>query len=374
MRLYPEDDWRRLVRYLTGECSAGQKEQTEAWILENEERAQLMDELNQIWDATDLRLQDRDVDAAWEEIRAELTPESYPERNRRDQKAGTSAETSDRPPEGRRHESYVQKRRSGRVRPSVVKRLSGIGGVLLIATILVSLLVWDVSFDGANHSGSKTFSTEAGQRATVRLNDGSNVHLNVDSRLTLSSGFAENNRTVRLEGEAYFEVADEKSTPFVVQVDGIRAEVVGTAFNIESYSGASGHQVAVTEGSVTVHSDQSADDDTLQLRANNLGIVSGGHIQVVRGSAEIQKEIAWKDGQLVFDDAPFDRVVRELERWYDIPVKAEVDAKEVDHLNATFQEESLREAARAISVALDLQYEDENGTVTFYRRNEAETL
>lgn len=371
MRLNSREAWHQLVRYLTGESSPAQKEKTEAWILEDETRAQIMDDLGRIWEASDVRLPSRDVDAAWEDLRSELDESSEPENAGGRMKSGAVNDTSSQPSVKTRNDRPVAQARGSR--PSMMKRLSRVGRVLLIAALVGTLVLSDILFESASSSDSKKFSTDAGQRATVRLNDGSKVHLNVESQLKLSAGFGDRNRTVYLDGEAFFEVADDRSNPFVVRMDGARTEVVGTAFNIESYSEGRDHQVAVTEGSVMVHPDRSDRADTLQLRADNLGILTDGHVQVLRESAEIQKEIAWKDGQLVFNDAPFDQVVRDLRRWYGAEIRAEVDVDRVEHLNATFKEESLHEAVHAISVALDLRYREEGRTLTFYRLGNADT-
>lgn len=372
MRLYSKETWHRLVRYLTGETSSAQKKnETEAWILEDETRAQLMDDLGRIWDASDVRLPSRDVDAAWEELGSELDASSNPETTGCRMKTEAENDTSSQSSVMTRNDRPVTRAQGSR--PSMMTRVSRVGGVLLITVLLGILVLSEIPFDSTSSSDTKIFSTDAGQRATVRLNDGSKVRLNVESQLTLEPGFGESNRTVSLDGEAFFEVADDRSNPFVVRMGGARTEVIGTAFNIESYSEGRDHQVAVTEGSVMVHPDRSGRADTLQLRADNLGILADGHVQVLRESAEIQKEIAWKEGQLVFNDAPFEQVVRDLGRWYDAEVRAEVDVDQVEHLNATFKEESLREVAQAISVALDLRYREEGGKLTFYRTVNADT-
>jgi len=367
MDSYPEMDWRRLVRFLTGECSPGQGETIQAWILEDEDRAKLMDELKRIWDASEAPIPPRDVDAAWEEVNVRLESdapggESEPNGKEPPSTGTTGSPPSDEAPSGT---LFAPPSRWG---SSLVARPVILGGMLLAVGIAVSYVFYEGTALFPDEPAPRTFSTEAGQRATVRLGDGSKVRLNVDSRLEVRSGFGRTNRSVHLDGEAYFEVTDDEAHSFVVRVDGARTEVLGTAFGVRAYPDAEAPKIAVAEGQVTVHSDRSTVPDTVRLGSNTLGMISGEHIKVVRQNAEIQKAIAWTDGRLVFDDTPFDQVVRRLQRWYDSPVKAQVDAEKVDRLNATFEEESFRQAIRAISVALDLQYRKDGRAVVFYRR------
>lgn len=362
MDKHPEMDWHRLVQFLAGECSPDQDPKIRSWIVEDEDRAKLMDEIKRIWEASGKSIRSRDVDAAWEEVRGELeseSPDVSPESNvEKDSSTGKTNASSTRldssPPCARRRSSAT--------------RAMVFGGMLLVGMLAAAVVFYQKNASSVGEDTSRIFSTEAGQRTTVRLSDGSKVRLNVDSRLEVEPGFAKTNRRVYLNGEAYFEVTDGSLHPFVVQVDGARTEVLGTAFGINAYPGPSAPKVVVKEGQVAVHPAQSASQDAVRLEDNTLGVISGGHIEVFQRSAEIQKEIAWTDGRLVFDDTPFDQVIRRLQRWYGRPVTTQVDAEKVDRLNASFKEESFHRAIRAIAVALDLQFRKEGSAVVFYRR------
>lgn len=373
MNSHPERDWRRLARFLAGECSPDQDRKVRSWIVEDEERARLMDDLKRIWEASGTSVQSRDVEAAWEEVRGQLGADgpgggTEPNAATGSSPGTTNALTSSPPPSSR-----PRSRSSSSRRRPLGNRAVAVGGMLLVAVLAVAVVFYQNEAPSPAEGTPRIFSTEAGQRTTVRLGDGSKVRLNVDSRLEVQPGFGTTNRRVYLNGEAYFEVTDDSARPFVVQVDGARTEVLGTAFGVRAYPDKSSPKVAVSEGEVAVHSDQSASRDTVRLEGNTLGVISGGHIEVVRRNAEIQKEIAWTDGRLVFDDAPFDRVVQRLQRWYGRSVTTRVDPATVDRLNAAFKDESFHQAIRAISVALDLQYRKEGTAVVFYRQDPDES-
>jgi ferric-dicitrate binding protein FerR (iron transport regulator) len=319
-----------------------------------------MDDLRDVWTATDQSLPSRDVDAAWEDVRRTLELEEKAggiDASCEEKQDGNTGEERKRP-RGLRHGGY-----------RFATRLTALSGVVLLATVLVTALVYE--FSGGSDAGAtpRVFTTNPGERATLRLSDGSKVRLNVDSRLTLAEGFGTDNRTVSLDGEAFFKVAHDTSLSFVVRMNGARATALGTAFNVEAYAEASRQEVAVTEGLVSLQAGQTSSTDDIRLKPNHLGMVLGSHLQALRDDAAVHKTIAWTDGQLVFSDAAFNEVVRRLERWYNVEIVSHVEAREVDRLNASFHEESLAEAVEAISVALDLEYRQKEDAVVFYRRD-----
>jgi ferric-dicitrate binding protein FerR (iron transport regulator) len=322
-----------------------------------------MDDLREVWEETDHSPESRDVDAAWEEISREL--ELSTDENRE----GVAA--TDNPvgeaPSGRESARRV-KRHSFR-RTSVSIRLSVLVGVVLLTTALAVAYIYDPSSTTNRKDSPKVFTTKPGQRATVRLADGSKVRLNAESHLEVASDFGEQNRTVRLNGEAYFEVARDTATSFVVRAGGVRATALGTAFNVEAYAGANKQEIAVTEGVISLESGKESIRDTVHLRADYLGMVYGSHLQKLRDNAAVHRKTAWTKGQLVFSDTDFDEVTRRLERWYDVEIDSRIDSEEVDRLNASFHEESLGEVLEAISTALDLTYRREENAVVFYRRS-----
>lgn len=363
MALPPDINWSRLVRYLTGESEPEEKSRTRDWILEDRNRARLMDDLREVWEETDHSPQPRDVDAAWEKIsrELELSTDEY-----KKGMAGTDNPASEAP-SGR--ESATREKRYSFRRTSISTRLSVLVGVVLLTTALAVAYIYDSSSTTNRKGSPKVFTTKPGQRATVRLADGSKVRLNAESRLEVTAGFGDQNRTVRLSGEAYFEVAQDTTTSFVVQAGGVRATALGTAFNVEAYAEANKQEIAVTEGVISLESGKESIRDTVHLRADYLGMVYGSHLQKLRDNAAVHRKTAWTKGQLVFSDTDFDEVTRRLERWYDVEIDSRVDSEEVDRLNASFHEESLGEVLEAISTALDLMYRQEENTVVFYRRS-----
>ena len=103
---------------------------------------------------------------------------------------------------------------------------------------------------------SKLYSviTEKGQKTTVILPDGTTVWLNSDSRLSYDMSYDINDRNVKLEGEGYFEVAEDQERPFTVHLANYSVTALGTSFNISAYSNENHITTTLIEGKVRVHS------------------------------------------------------------------------------------------------------------------------
>lgn len=157
--------------------------------------------------------------------------------------------------------------------------------------------------------------TPPGGKYMLTLADGTKVWLNASSRLSFPSSFTGNQRLVELEGEAYFEVAQNKSLPFIVKAKGTNIEVLGTAFNIMAYLDEADTKTTLVEGSVRV------DNRNIrkQLKPGLQAITnSSAPIRVV--AADMKEALSWKEGYFYFKDEPLNSIMRKLQRWYNIEV------------------------------------------------------
>lgn len=166
----------------------------------------------------------------------------------------------------------------------------------------------------------RTLATHAGERQEAVLPDGSRLTLNVNTRLQVA--LYEDRREVRLlEGEAFFSVAPDAVRAFVVLADPATVEVTGTRFNVRR----DGQQVSVgvESGSVDVSSGPWWRAQTRRLTAGQAlrSRDDGALDQTVAVSME--NLTAWREGKMVFDDAPLAAVVRELNRYLPQPARLE---------------------------------------------------
>ena len=168
--------------------------------------------------------------------------------------------------------------------------------------------------------GVQRYATAVGESRLVALADGSRVTLNTDTRLRSSQDDA---RTVWLEGgEAYFDVAHDPQHPFVIQAGASRITVLGTRFTVRREDG--GTRVLVAQGRVRV-SDGAA---TVELAPDEEALAHAGAIaRSVHDTAHTDRQLAWREGRIVFDRTPLGDAVGEFNRYNER--KIVVDGPEV---------------------------------------------
>lgn len=159
----------------------------------------------------------------------------------------------------------------------------------------------------------------AGNRTNIILPDGTEVWLNANTSLRFPSTFSRKSREVILDGEAYFNVTKSKK-PFVVKTDKYNVEVLGTTFDVESYSGDSVFKTALFTGKVKLYSEDQAENalylnpgQTAQQIDNALQVSSTTDINIYR----------WREGLIYIENKSFDEIMSVFEKYYNVQIKIE---------------------------------------------------
>ena len=169
-----------------------------------------------------------------------------------------------------------------------------------------------------------TIKTPVGGQYRVVLSDGTKVWLNSGSSIKFPVTFVGNERSVEIEGEAYFEVAKDKKKPFKVFSDDQVVEVLGTHFNVNAYKDEANIKTTLAEGSVKVSSDGVSNMITpgqqarLSRKSHAMNIVA----------VDTDAAISWKDGLFVFNDEDIHSIMRKVSRWYGVEVVFQNDINE----------------------------------------------
>lgn len=156
----------------------------------------------------------------------------------------------------------------------------------------------------------QTIEVPLGGQYQIRLTDGTKVWLNALSKLSFPTVFKDNKREVSLEGEAYFEVAENKTKPFFVHTDIQKVAVLGTSFNINSYD-RQNHITTLISGSLAV----SSHGQQVLLTPGTQSQIQGS--KLLKQTVDTEVISAWKDGLFVFTKEPLESIIKKLERWYD---------------------------------------------------------
>ncbi|HEU4606521.1 MAG TPA: FecR domain-containing protein [Chitinophagaceae bacterium] len=163
-----------------------------------------------------------------------------------------------------------------------------------------------------------TISTPRGGQYQLVLADGSKVWLNAASSLRFPTAFTGKERRVELKGEGYFEVAHDETRPFHVDVNDMDVQVLGTHFNINSYSDEDAVRTTLLEGAVKV----SRGGKEQLLRPGQQAVIAEGSSEIaLEKNQDMDRVISWKNGLFDFENDPLPVVMRQLSRWYDVEVK-----------------------------------------------------
>lgn len=209
----------------------------------------------------------------------------------------------------------------------------------------------------------------------LRLADGTRVVLGPESRMWIGAGFASGARgprTVRLAGEALFEVVHSATQPFHVYTPTSIVEDLGTEFVVTSYPETKGTRVVVASGIVAVHraaAHLGAGMPLVTLKRGDMGTVNVDGIRVVQRDIDVAPYLAWTRDTLAFDGTPLGEVVPAMARWYDMDLRLSDSALAQKKLTAMFSVESGAVALDLIAMSLGLTIEQRDGAATLRARS-----
>ncbi|MDR1402839.1 MAG: DUF4974 domain-containing protein [Tannerellaceae bacterium] len=215
--------------------------------------------------------------------------------------------------------SYKQFMRRMKLRTFYRYACRTVGYAAAIALLTISVHFYHVYYyrHSVNISETSLF-VPAGQRVSLTLSDGTAVWLNARTRLTYPTAFVGAQRRVSVEGEAFFEVAKDKSKPFIVSANGTEVKVAGTSFNVYSYPDEPVSRISLLEGSISVHSKTSPDIE-VTLRPQEEVIVQNQ--TMIIGKIPNNDYFLWKEGIYSFENETLGNILKKLELYYDIKIE-----------------------------------------------------
>lgn len=161
---------------------------------------------------------------------------------------------------------------------------------------------------------------ENGQTKVLRLSDGTLVRLNAGSSLFYPQRFSRlfSRRDVYLDGEAHFDVAENRSQPFVVHVGNLKVKVLGTHFNVKAYPAEELVTTTLEQGRVKVYGDKIA----MTLLPDEQAVYNRISGKMTKRSVDSGNYNQWMKGKLLFDQTPLKVIIADLQRRYDVSIKA----------------------------------------------------
>lgn len=220
---------------------------------------------------------------------------------------------------------------------------------------IVKLNNGQVAYEGAPTSAAagttlyNTLTTPVAGQYHLTLPDGTLVMLNSASSIRYPTAFTGRTREVEVDGEAWFQIKDDPSKPFIVKAGAAAIRVLGTDFNVMAYSDEPTLRTTLVHGKISISVAKGAAGGngagesaaagatgrgsaaagaaiSVVLRPGQLATIARGADRIAVSAADVDKETAWINGFFQFDQTDLPTLMRQLKRWYAIdPVYASTD-------------------------------------------------
>lgn len=202
-----------------------------------------------------------------------------------------------------------------------------------------------------------------GGECMIKLDDGTKVWVNAETKLKYPVAFVGDRREVVLEGEAFFDVAKNEK-PFIVKTSFGDVRVLGTAFGISAYASEPESYTTLVRGKVSV--EREGIKPVVILPGEQ--VVTSKDGKMIKQQVDVEEFVGWKDGIYVFKEKSLGEIMKTLERWYNISVdfqdKSLVDLpftgnlKRYDDINVFFD---------ALTRTGDMKYRVEGNQVILFK-------
>lgn len=348
-----------IVSYYEGKLTQSQAEELLTWVHDSGENLDYFRQLGEVWHATSLLgTKEYDSIAALKETREKI---------------------------GRRDIRTLPER-------VIHLRLSTLYKIAAAIIIVCALtFTGELIFRQAHPSPAPSLFVETsapkGSRSFITLPDGTTVWLNADTKFRYAVDYGTANRTVYLEGEAYFKVSKNKKLPFKVFTSDITVTALGTAFNVKAYQDEATIETTLEEGLIRIEDlHASKQGKTLQpvilkpkqsavfhkqfgnLAVEDISLTAAPNEQAprerlksipmkVNDVADTRLYTSWKDPRWIFKNEKLSSLVVKLERRYAVDIVFMDKTLEDYAFTGTLEEESLEQVLSAIRYTAPIRYE-----------------
>ena len=234
---------------------------------------------------------------------------------------------------------------------------------ILVLPILSALAIYHFAQgDVGENQNPVTITAAYGEKAEVKLADGSHVWLNSGSSLTYDNKFNRKERDVYLHGEAYFEVAKDKKRPFIVKTTAMNIEALGTAFNVSAYDNESSVSSVLLEGSIKI----TTGEQERVLAENERATFHKTHRTLVTDRVYASDFVQWKNGNLYFENRSFEEIANTLARVFNVEIRFASQKLRPIRFSGTLGNSSIRNALDILSLTSPMRYEMRGTTIELH--------
>lgn len=230
-----------------------------------------------------------------------------------------------------------------------LKNLLKIAAIVVLGLITTAIIITTKPERKVLHSVVQTVTIPYGARTSFKLPDGSLIWLYSGSSISYPSEFGES-RDIQLTGQAYIEVVKD-GKPFIVNTVYGDIRVLGTSLNAKAYPNEN-FETTLVKGSVAVTNRK---NQVVTLEPGQQSVITSSDILTVK-RVNTDKVTSWKEGKLIFEKEPFQNVVRELERWYNIKIELQGEKLKKLGYTGTIEMETFSEVLELVKTTTHINY------------------
>lgn len=240
--------------------------------------------------------------------------------------------------------------------------------VLIIVSVSISIYFVNVSSEEEEIASTVKVEeiikqTSRGQMLSVILPDQTKVKLNAGSKLSYPKQFSDGNRSVTLEGEAFFDVTRDEERPFYIKTNELEVEVLGTSFSVRTNESKEKPMVAVRSGEVLVR--ETSRLKSVLLKQNQFTVLDDDAL-IFKDINEQELFFGWVDKQLVFKEEKLEDILKKISKWFDVDFEISKSFTDTNVFTGSYDNPTLNQVMQSLSFAFEFDYEIENKTVKIY--------
>lgn len=269
----------------------------------------------------------------------------------------------------------IYKKMMPKAKHRILQPMIKVAAVIAIAYLLGALSMYFIHTKpqqrGVAVSKEIIVKAPLGSKTEVELSDGTKVWLNSGSEIRYPAIFDQNQRDIHLIGEAYFDVEKNGKTPFFVHTDDIDIKVLGTRFNVKSYTEEELVETTLEEGSISIN--KKGSDQILKLQPKEKAIFVKNIEKMPTKAAErfvvvedIDTEIytCWRNKKLVFKREKLSTLAIKMERWYNVQISVGNKKLADEMVTGKFENESVEQALQALQISMPFKYQINKNQIT----------
>lgn len=245
----------------------------------------------------------------------------------------------------------------------------------IAASFIIGFLILTSIFINPNISGKDIpfeYIALSKEQKEFVLKDGTKIYLNSGSSLKVDPEYDTANRTVKLIGEAFFDVVKNPDMPFIVETENeVKIKVLGTTFNVKSYTNDKTTETTLVTGKVEIYDKKSITPLTI-LTPKQQAVFNNKKKTIHVKAVTTSTVTSWKQGVLVFDNSPISEVIKDIERWYGVKITIEDDSINNYTFSGKFKRlNKIEEVLEMLKTAssINYHYEQKNNIIILKKSN-----